>query len=227
MKGEKLTKLAFEKAISFKQPFLEIKEDKEYIYALGDYIVSDGHHNDGPIKTFSILLAVPRSFPREEPVVLETSEFIPRIADRHMYPDGRCCTCVWPEWLAKTSSCSIEAFCNGPLNDFFVSQVYFEAKGCWPFGERSHGAEGIAEAINNVLGLSLNLQQAIDYSQVLSAKALKGHWSCPCGSQKRLRDCCQEQVRSLHRRTSSVYMKALYKALTKNLRSEAEGAKQN
>lgn len=207
-------------ALSFSQPLLEFVEDEEVIFAKGTFVVSDGPHCEGPVTRFQVQCAFRKDYPACEPMVLEVGETIERIADRHMYTNGVCCLCVWEEWLVKTSDQSFKAFCDGPLHNFFLSQVIYDQTGKWPFDERSHGAKGIAESIASALGLELTETQASRYAQALAAKELKGHWICPCGSGQKLRQCHIEQVRNLRQKIGQDAARSLQNRLRRVAKAE-------
>ncbi len=206
--------------LSFSQPLLEFFEDEDNIFAKGWYVVSDGPHADGPVSKFEILCVFSRNFPKQEPIVLEVGGSLKRVGARHMYTNGMCCLCVWEEWLAKASDTSFQSFCDGPLHNFFLSQVIFDQTGKWPFDERSHGAKGIAEGIANTLGLELSGVQANRYTRALAAKELKGHWMCPCGSGKKLRHCHIDHMRLLRDKVGRGEATALQIRLKEALKSE-------
>jgi hypothetical protein len=73
--------------------------------------------------------------------------------------------------------------------------------GCkpWPFGERSHGREGLVETYAELLCLD-DPGTVPAYLDCLRKKELKGHFDCPCGSNKRLRDCHRDQLQELRKR---------------------------
>lgn len=186
-----------ERALGFKQPGLVIFEQDDVVVAKGRFAVHDGPHQDGPLRAYEILIVFPKAYPDDEPLVMETAGAIERIADRHMYKSGACCTCVWEEWLATAPDTSVKGFCEGPLYNFFLGQIIFDKTGEWPFGERAHGSDGMVEAAVAMLGREVDHAAALRYLKIVSAAAPKGHWPCPCGSQKKLRDCCADDVHAL------------------------------
>jgi hypothetical protein len=58
-----------------------------------------------------------------------------------------------------------------------------------------HGAEGVRTSYRELLGTEDD-DVIHGYLACLAAKQVKGHWWCPCGSGKRLRDCHVTQVLS-------------------------------
>jgi hypothetical protein len=79
-----------------------------------------------------------------------------------------------------------------------LAQWWFEKKGVWRFGERSHGAKGIVEAYADVLEVCPKAAEVLYLLRLLSQEWPKGHWQCPCGSGRLLRRC--------HRSKSQIYI---------------------
>jgi hypothetical protein len=164
----------------------------------GEFIVSG---ISGPFDHFSIEIHFPDGYPDTEPKVFETGGRIARIADRHIYESsGRCCTCVWEEWLSRNSAPTLFDFLCGPVNDFLVSQCYFEAHGTWPYGDRSHGNLGVFEAACDLLGIEPNVEVSLRMLMYLAGDHLKGHMPCPCGNGKRFRDCHRNSLNETAKR---------------------------
>lgn len=170
---------------SIRQPNLSVE-------LLGDAVILEGpfvcYSDAGPFDAFDVRIRLEAGFPVREPIVHETFGRIPRDIDRHMYNSERCCLGIWWHWLWKNPDADFESFLTGPVHDFFVSQVYFEKRNEWPFGEREHGFKGQADAYLEILKLPGDADVSAALS-LLGVKVLKGHHVCPCGSKQRLRDC--------------------------------------
>jgi hypothetical protein len=179
----------FRSALAFDQPKLELEERDGLFCARGIYLLGDGPHARGPIAEFEIAVLTDPGYPLAEPILAETGERIPRDIDRHMYQNGACCPCVWEEWLATAENTSFASFMEGPVRNFFLSQLYFEEHGEWPFGERKHGIEGLLESVSRVIGRSLDRPAAIRHLNALTGGEPRGHWECVCGSGKKIRNC--------------------------------------
>ena len=138
------------------------------------------------IDRFSIEIELPRNCPDGLPIVREIGGRIPHIPDRHILPDGTACLFVPDErWRICPPGTSL---LNGPVRNFFLGQSMFELTGTWPFGTRSHGAQGIFESYSDILGTT-DKAAIIRYLEVISKKDIKQHWMCPCGSGKQIRMC--------------------------------------
>lgn len=147
---------------------------------------------------YAIEIEVPPSYPRSIPIVRETGGRIPHASNFHVNPtDGTCCVILPDErWKVWPVGSGLLAFLNGPVRNFFLGQSLVELGEPWPFGQWSHGADGIRDYYTELLGTS-DLRVIVKYLECLSAKKLKGHWPCPCGNGKRLGDCHLQLIRGL------------------------------
>lgn len=147
---------------------------------------------------YAIEIEIPPSYPRSIPIVREIGGRIPHASDFHVNPtDGTCCVILPDErWKVWPIGSSLLAFLNGPVRNFFLGQSLVELGGPWPFGQWGHGAGGIREYYSDLLGTS-DVKVILRYLDCMGKKKMKGHWSCPCGSGKRLRECHWEFVQDL------------------------------
>ena len=185
------------------QPELRASRKGTEILILGRYQLHDESAvvlTKAPISTYDVEIWLATDFPKTEPWVFEVGRRIPRDLDRHMFSNGRCCVTVWEAWLATAPQVSFEAFLTGPVHEFFLSQFWYELNGEWPFGEWSHGLEGLREAYAEIFENPRDGTRLRAYLEVLSRERPKGHWPCPCGSGRRLRNCHRERVIALHHR---------------------------
>lgn len=75
---------------------------------------------------------------------------------------------------------------------YYYSYEYYNRMGEYPFGERSHGTKGILEYYMDNFNFETH-KQAYDFiSFVQGHKKYRGHFYCPCGSGKRIRNCHKE-----------------------------------
>lgn len=207
-------------AIAFDQPKLRAARDGPKIHVGGSYLLfEDGAvaNPAGPISEFDVEIVLSDRFPSQEPQVFEVAGRIPRSADRHVNPDGDCCVTVWEHWLACARNHSFAAFLSGPVSEFFLGQYWFEKTGTWPYGERSHGLDGLEEAYAEALGIPNRKKDIIYHLRLLSKDWPKGHWLCPCGSGKLLRHCHRDEMTALHERIPP----RIARRMLRRLKSEA------
>lgn len=190
-------------AIAFDQPKLRASADGPKIHVEGDYLIFEKDvvaAPGGPLADFNIRIELSELYPRQEPKVFEVGGRIPREAERHINPDGDCCVTVWENWLITANDHSVGNFLNGPLNEYFLGQFWFEKTGKWPFGERAHGTPGLEEAYADALGIANGRKSLLYHLRMLSQDWPKGHWPCPCGGGLRLRHCHRDDLMTIHQR---------------------------
>jgi hypothetical protein len=190
-------------------PDLRFVEEGEAAFVRGSFpIVHEGYVLD----RYQVEVEFPRDYPLALPHVRETGGRIPHILDRHVLSDGAACLFVEEDWLlAIGGESSFLEFLDGPVRNFLLGQSLVEAGKPWPFGERSHGIQGLLEAYGEWFRMQDEtvIARYLDY---LSREEVKGHWECPCGSGIRLRKCHAEQVYDLRRRVPRwLAMRALHR----------------
>ena len=150
-----------------------------------------------PGDRFNVEILFLPDYPRSLPEVRETGGRIPHIEDRHInVKDGTACVCIPDEWCLQRPDESFATFLRGPVYNFFLSQKHFEVHGTWPFGDRRHGNNGLFDFYQEQFGTEDKTTIA-KYLWFLSQDKIKGHWNCPCGSGKRLRNCHREKIYTL------------------------------
>lgn len=219
--GALLTLDEVKAAIAFDQPRLRATETGQSIRVEGSFLVYEQDVvaiPEGPITAFDVEMELSDRYPRREPKVFEVGGRVPRKPERHINPGGDCCVTVWENWLVATNDHSITNYLNGPLNEYFLGQFWFEKTGKWPFGERSHGVKGLEEAYADALGIP-NKRGSLHYHlRMLSQDWPKGHWLCPCGSGKILRYCHRDDLWALHGKVNP----AIARRMLKRLRAEGK-----
>ena len=215
----KLGKLTLEEvkaATAFDQPKLRAVRDGPDIIVAGTYLLFENGviaNPAGPISEFDIEMVLSERYPDREPKVFEVGGRIPQTPDRHLNDDGDCCVTVWENWLVCAEDHSFAAFMNGPVNEFFLGQYWFEKTKRWPFGERPHGPKGLEEAYADALGIPHKKKNLIYHLRLLSKDWPKGHWLCPCGSGKKLRHCHRDKMMALHQRVPPRIAKQMLRRL--------------
>jgi hypothetical protein len=182
-------------AVLKEYPTLLFYPEDECVFVRGDFPIAD----EGKVlDQFSIEIELPRYDPNDLPVLREIGGRIPRTQDNHInVPSGEVCLFVPDErWRIYPRGSTLLDFLNGPLRNYFIGYSLFELGEPWPFGQRSHGAEGIFEYYSELLGTD-DRRVVIRYLECMSKPTLKGHWECPCGSGKRIRNCHQTTLNDL------------------------------
>lgn len=174
-----------------------VESDEEPIIAGSYPIIENGKVYD----RYQVKIALPQESARGLPTVWEVGGRIPRIRDRHINPsDGTACI-VLPDafWHEHPDGMDLLDFTNGPMRGFFATQSLVEVGDSWPRGEWDHGGAGIVQFYSGLLATG-DAKIVADFLNVLRSAVVKGHWSCPCGSGKKLRDCHRDFINQLRSR---------------------------
>lgn len=173
-----------------------------HFYPQGDRVLVRGTlpilHEGEDLDRYAVKIVLPAGYPDTLPLVFEVGGRVPRDSDHHINREtGEACLFIPDErWRVCPPGTGFLEFLNGPVRSFFLGQSLFRLTGEWPFGQRSHGAEGIREYYGELLGTD-DMAVILAYLECLSRHTLRGHWTCPCGSGRRLRDCHRSRVEDL------------------------------
>lgn len=150
-------------------------------------------------------------------MVFETGGAFLHDAAHHVYDNGRCCVLVWESWVATADDTSVRAFFAGPLRNYFLGQYAVAQGGDWPFGERAHGAQGLAEAYAERLGCAADMRivKAFlkGFIKVQGRCAMPLFWRCPCESGRNIDKCCADQLSRLRGEVSIAEAEEMLKRL--------------
>lgn len=153
----------------------------------------------GVLDSFDIEVELPDDFPDAYPVVRELMGRLPRNIHRHVYDDGGCCLGTEIDfWMNFPMGYTLVEFMNGPVRHFFLGQACVEAGKPWPAGERAHGQKGLMQSLAELIQTQ-SRQVIFAYLALLSHDQLGHHHTCPCGSDKKIRQCHDGQIRHLKR----------------------------
>ncbi len=189
-----------------------------HFYPQGDLVLVRGTlpitHEGEELDRYAVEIVLLADYPDILPLVFEVGGRVPRDADHHINREtGEACLFLPDErWRVCPPGIGFLEFLSGPVRDFFLGQSVFQRTGEWPFGQRPHGAAGIREYYSELIGTS-DLTVILGYLWCLSRPALKGHWPCPCGRGKRLRDCQRSQLEDLRSKIPQAVAAKSYEAL--------------
>jgi SEC-C motif len=106
----------------------------------------------------------------------------------HIYKDKKLCLATDLEQELYLKKHNLVDWIEEFVEKFFISYVYYERYGVFPFGEYSHGDNGIYEFIQKYLKID-NIIVAKKIYDYICTKQYRGHLECPCGSKKKIRNC--------------------------------------
>lgn len=143
---------------------------------------------------YSVSITLPANYPKDLPVVREVGGRIPWKPDSHVNADGTACVMLPDDrWRCFPEGAPFVQFLDGPVHDFFLGQSLVALGEKWPFGQWSHGREGVYEYYQWLLGTE-DPATIGRYLRVLAKLNFKDHLECPCGSGKKIRRCCRSKV---------------------------------
>lgn len=136
---------------------------------------------------FSILIVLPDDYPDSPPIVQETGGRIP--ADFHQYPDRTLCLGAPVEvWRRFKANPCLLAFVETQVVEFLYGYTHLKKHGSLPFGELSHGCQGIREYYMDFFSTD-DVQITLALLKLLADGKYRGHLICPCGTGRILRKC--------------------------------------
>lgn len=159
-----------------------------------------------PFESFLIQIQLADIPPTTQPRVFEIGGRIKREDANHINADGSLCLGVPEEiWLLFGGEYDLKRFLDDVVTPFLLGIACRLRGEEWPFGERTHGPAGICEFYGDRFG-TLNSEHVLDIIDILLVDAPKGHWACPCGSGRKLRQCHQDALNDLRARRLPVAM---------------------
>jgi hypothetical protein len=136
---------------------------------------------------YQVSVEIPADYPRNLPIVREVGGRIPWKADLHVNPDGVACVLLPDDrWRCFPENAPLVRFLDGPVHDFFLGQSLVALGEEWPFGQWSHGAEGVREYYQWLLQTA-DAVTIVRFLQVLAKLNWKGHLDCPSQSHSQLK----------------------------------------
>ena len=141
------------------------------------------------------------SYPDYEPTAYETGNLFPHTADRHFFPDGRCC--LWmpveTQWN-RLEATGLYRFLD-EVSTFYERQLIYDASPDkqWAWGQRGHNIEGYIEFVQEALGVDASL--IANFMGVLSQREnIAPSSKCLCRSGKKYKYCHRERIAFLMER---------------------------
>ena len=112
----------------------------------------------------------------------------------HRYSNDRLCLATDIEQLLFIRNTkSICLWIEKYVESYYISYEYFQKYAIYPFGQYSHGVQGIAEYYETYFELT-NKKNSLNIIKYIFLNNYRGHNLCPCGSNKKVRDCHGEFI---------------------------------
>lgn len=171
---------------------LRIKDlSKEQLCLQGEHTIN-ATTEDGALinETFNIEVVFPSSYPKDIPTVYGLSDNIVRDIDNHVYNDGSFClgSDLHLKFIIKSSP-QISDFFNRIVTPFLYSYEYRKRFGYYPYGDLSHGAPGLINDYEHLLGVKGQKAVSQAFRALSTRKRVANKLICPCGCGRRLGVC--------------------------------------
>lgn len=153
------------------------------------------------IDKFSIQIIIPKDFPKKLPIVRELGRRIP-LKYGHIYQDSSLCLTTDEEIRLKLGfDINLCRWIDEFVIPYFYGYSYYEKYGIMPFGERSHGFQGVIEFYKELFNVETKEQviSFLKYITLYKNYKYRGHHLCACGSNKKIRNCKKEHSDILKR----------------------------
>ena len=175
------------------QPFLAIKPSRgDTILIEGDFrFTAESSGIPRVTDTYTLLISLPPSFPRDVPTVTEIGGRIPRYADYHINKNGTLCLgSPMRLMLALQAEPTLSGFSRRCIVPYLYAMTNALKNGRrFIFGELNHGTPGEIEDYKALLGLKSHTQVPHAMRCILAKKRLANKLPCPCECGKRLGRC--------------------------------------
>ncbi|OGF45117.1 MAG: hypothetical protein A2536_06435 [Candidatus Firestonebacteria bacterium RIFOXYD2_FULL_39_29] len=179
------------KELRSQYPYLFLNKDENVFRISGTIVINVAELNDA----FEIEIVIDKEYPLKPPFVRDLDSKIPK--DYHRIKGGYFCL--------ETPYTLNQIFKQQPTLLYFVNELVipylfnyhmFQKTGIMPFGQRNHGITGIMDDFKNRLNANDDIT-VIKLIQMLVEDNYRGHYDCPCGSKKRIRNCHADKLLKL------------------------------
>lgn len=166
-------------------PELRVAERQQTIFLEGPFrLIHEGREVD----CFEVEIELPHDYPSIVPKVREVIGKVERTADHHCSEGVLCLFAPGERWKYWPPGKNLVDFLAGPVRSFFIGYLEFRKTGRWPFGQWSHGGQGILEAYTEMWKTRTSSEVAT-LLRVLSSRRPPWRRECSCGSGDRFGKC--------------------------------------
>ena len=169
------------------------KESNQEIILTGEILVNRTASSYTLYKTYHIEVHIP--FESDKlPYVFDIGNAIDSNYN-HQYKDGP--LCLETDFAIRirfVDGLNLVSWMQEFVEPYFFSYEYYQRFGCFPFGERSHGIEGILQSFGDVFQETDNIKVCKILMFIYSDR-YRGHLPCPCGSGKNIRIAVESNIK--------------------------------
>lgn len=169
------------------------KESNQEIILTGEILVNRTASSYTLYKTYHIEVHIP--FESDKlPYVFDIGNAIDSNYN-HQYKDGP--LCLETDFAIRirfVDGLNLVSWMQEFVEPYFFSYEYYQRFGCFPFGERSHGIEGILQSFGDVFQETDNIKVCKILMFIYSDR-YRGHLPCPCGLGKNIRIAVESNIK--------------------------------
>lgn len=158
---------------------------------------------------YCVLLKFPAAYPAAVPSTFETGGRIPE--DFHKLDDGSLCLAAPTELkLRLEPDATLSRFIELFVIPYLFGFSHLERHGSLPYGELSHGKEGLRQYFATLFGVA-DRHASLELVRLTSLKKRRANKApCPCGSGLRLGRCHNKRVNELRAKLGRKWFSRCY-----------------
>ena len=173
-------------ALRVRYPGLHIEQCRPGLSVRGKISFSMEHKTHTVEDTFDLELRIPSDYPKKPPSAYETKGRLNGYD--HLFPDGRLCLGAPVDVCMRfAKQPTLLSFVEELVVPFLFAFSYKNQYGEMPFGELTHGVEGLLDYYADFFGTPKEV--TVYLLMCLAGGYRQPHSLCPCGSGRKLRKC--------------------------------------
>lgn len=172
---------------------LKLLEKNKTLKLVGKIKVNSVFNDVRIIEDFCVEITIPNEYPLEIPTIKEIGGKIDR-RYHHINYNGTLCLATETEIkLEFNKGLALIEWIDRYVIPYLFSYCYYKRYNIFPFGERSHGIEGIFEFYKEFFEVE-SKAQCINLLDYICNKNYRGHDACPCNNGEKVRKCHKDKI---------------------------------
>lgn len=164
-------------------PYLYLQENEDFPKITGTIFFQKDDIKDH----YEVEIYLSKEYPKKIPTVKEIASKID-LSFHHNPDESLCLETPLNVYEIFRENESLMNFTENLLVPYLYTYSFYLKNNRLPYGDHKHGAEGIFENYKTRFKVN-EASLVVGLLKVLAEKSYRGHSSCPCGSNKKLRDC--------------------------------------
>jgi len=167
---------------------LTLESSHNGCYVIRGVLCFDGEYEDKKAGgDYGIEISIPANYPESIPVTNSIDGKIPE--SFHTYPKDKtlCLGVPLAERMTFAKNPTLMGYIKKLVIPFLFSYSYFKDHDKLPYGDSDHGAPGKLHFYKDLF--KVEDFEVLGFLKLLADNRYKGHFPCPCGSSRKLRDC--------------------------------------